>query len=125
MTRQTENEIVYMTEEYFPEAGIQMKAVKLGKDIAVWIYGGNAPHVGAVSLWNPLEEKTDTLTYGTHKEFVVTERVATAVGEYTKAAVSVTAGIHYDSFSTEVLARVNKCVEEILVKCIELFDQHN
>lgn len=105
----------------------EAEAVRIGRDVLVWIYGGELPHIGAIAAAQPRASLADparasatasVLAFLGHKEDVVvkavSERLAAALG----ANVVVTAGLHWDDLSpaqlTAVMARCDE-VADLLV----------
>ncbi len=104
---------------------VEAEAVWIGRDLLVWIWGGERPHIGAIAAAQPrpsLRDPTRTsatasvLTFLGHKEDGVvkmaSERLAAALGTH----VVVTAGIHWDGLSTENIATIK-------ARCIEVVDR--
>ena len=107
---------------YDLEAGIRL----IGNDLLVAIWGGEKPHIGAVSVAQPRPSLKDpNVTSATasvfcfvgHKE----DELAKATSEILAAAfntqVVVTAGIHWDNISEEGIRKVIRN-SEILVDLI-------
>jgi hypothetical protein len=107
---------------YDLEAGVRL----IGKDLLVAIWGGEKPHIGAVSVAQPRPSLKDpNVTSATasvfcfvgHKE----DELAKATSEILAAALNtqvvVTAGIHWDNISEEGIRKVVKN-SEILVDLI-------
>jgi len=117
-------EFTLKTEEgtYDLEAGVRL----IGNDLLVGIWGGEKPHIGAVSVAQPRPSlKNPNVTSATasvfcfvgHKE----DELAKAVSEILAAALNtqvvVTAGIHWDNISEEGIQKVIRN-SEILVDLI-------
>ena len=107
---------------YDLEAGVRL----IGKDLLVAIWGGEKPHIGAVSVAQPRPSLKDpNFTSATasvfcfvgHKE----DELAKAASEILAAALNtqvvVTAGIHWDNISEEGIRKVIRN-SEILVDLI-------
>lgn len=117
-------EFTLKTEEgaYDLEANVRL----IGNDLLVAIWGGEKPHIGAVSVAQPrpsLEDENVTSATASvfcfvgHKE----DELAKAVSEILAAALNtqvvVTAGIHWDNISEEGIQKVIRN-SEILVDLI-------
>jgi len=107
---------------YDLEAGVRL----IGNDLLVAIWGGEKPHIGAVSMAQPRPSLKDpNVTSATasvfcfvgHKE----DELAKAASEILAAALNtqvvVTAGIHWDNISEEGIRKVIRN-SEILVDLI-------
>jgi len=107
---------------YDLEASVRL----IGKDLLVAIWGGEKPHIGAVSVSQPrpsLKDKNVTSATASvfcfvgHKE----DELAKAASEILAAAldtrVVVTAGIHWDNISEEGIRKIIRN-SEILVDLI-------
>jgi hypothetical protein len=120
----TTNEFRVKTDEgaYDLEASVRL----IGNDLLVAIWGGEKPHIGAVSVAQPRPSLKDpNITSATasvfcfvgHKE----DELAKAASEILAAAMNtqvvVTAGIHWDNMSKEGIQKVIRN-SEILVDLI-------
>jgi hypothetical protein len=120
----TTNEFRVKTDEgaYDLEASVRL----IGNDLLVAIWGGEKPHIGAVSVAQPRPSLKDpNITSATasvfcfvgHKE----DELAKAASEILAAALNtqvvVTAGIHWDNMSKEGIQKVIRN-SEILVDLI-------
>jgi hypothetical protein len=120
----TTNEFRVKTDEgaYDLEASVRL----IGNDLLVAIWGGEKPHIGAVSVAQPRPSLKDpNITSATasvfcfvgHKE----DELAKAASEILAAAMNtqvvVTAGIHWDNISKEGIQKVIRN-SEILIDLI-------
>ncbi|MBT8351258.1 MAG: hypothetical protein KJO26_08500 [Deltaproteobacteria bacterium] len=93
------------------EAGIR----RIGDDLLVAIWGGEKPHIGAVSvaqsrpsLKNP-ETKSATasvICFPAHKEDELAKAVSEVLSAVLDTRVVVTAGIHWDNLSKDGIKKV-------------------
>lgn len=93
------------------EAGIR----RIGDDLLVAIWGGEKPHIGAVSvaqsrpsLKNP-ETKSATasvICFPAHKEDELAKAVSEVLSAVLDTRVVVTAGIHWDNLSNDGIKKV-------------------
>ena len=106
------------------EAGVR----RIGDDLLVAIWGGEKPHIGAVSaaqsrpsLKNPknMSSTASVICFPAHKE----DELAKAVSEVLSAAldtrVVVTAGIHWDNISEDGIRKVisnSKILVDLILK---------
>jgi len=88
-----------------PARNIEAEAVWIGDDLLVYIYGGDAPHLGAVAAATPRPSLRDSsqksatasvLTYVGHKEDDLAKQAAESLAAALDTNVVVTAGIHWD-----------------------------
>ncbi len=84
---------------------LEATAVWIGPDLLVYIWGGEAPHIGAVAMAQPRPSLADpsvtsstasVFTYLGHKEDLLAKQTAEALSAALQAKVVVTAGIHWD-----------------------------
>jgi gallate decarboxylase subunit D len=114
------SEIYVRTEE--EDLVVEARAVRIGADILVYIWGGDRPHIGAVAAAQPRPSLADqnrrsatcsVLTYLGHKE----DEVVKSVSEHLSAAldthVVVTAGIHWDNLNHNEIGVIGFRIEEI------------
>jgi hypothetical protein len=109
---------------YDLEASVRL----IGKDLLVAIWGGEKPHIGAVSVAQPrpsLKDKNVTSATASvfcfvgHKE----DELAKAASEILAAALNtqvvVTAGIHWDNISKEGIEKVVRNSETLVDLVLE------
>ena len=108
--------------EYDLEAHVRL----IGRDILVAIWGGERPHIGAVSMAAPRPScKCANITSSTasvycflgHKEGTLAKTVAEVLAASTDRNTVVTAGIHWDNIDENGIDRVMRN-SEILVDII-------
>lgn len=96
---------------------ITLKAFVIGCDIQVLCYGGDKPHIGAVSLAVPYENdgkncaSVSTLTALTHREDIISRQLAESLCKQFKTSVAVSCGIHFEQISRELIVKIQ---DEIL-----------
>ncbi len=96
---------------------ITVELLPAGQDWNVLISGGDAPHVGSVSVARPDSEGRvclEKLVLPTHKDDYVGDRYATALAALTGRTVAVSCGIHYDSLSKSGISQVMEAMEGLL-----------
>ncbi len=99
----------------------------IGKDILVSIFGGEAPHIGAVAMAQPRPSLKDpnvtsatssVFTYIGHKEDDLAKKSAETLASVFNTNVVVTAGIHWDNLLPEEISKVltnsNSLVNKII-----------
>lgn len=91
---------------------IEAEAVWIGPDLLVYVFGGEAPHIGAVAMAQPRPslaepDKTSATTsvfaYVGHKEDMLARQTAKALASALDTRVVVTAGIHWDDIPPEAI----------------------
>ncbi len=101
---------------------LTLSALWCGKDLNVAIFGGDTPHIGAVTLaianiegyHRKYTPTLNTLTVLDHKDDEIARFVAKDLAIYFNTQVVVTAGVHIDNATIEDLGRVMENVTEIL-----------
>lgn len=95
---------------------IRMTAIRMGADIQTAVYGGDKPHIGAISIAAPFERDgavkatVSTLTILTHREDILSRRLAELLCKKLKTVVTVSCGIHFDRISGELIAETENIV---------------
>ncbi len=101
---------------------VEARAIRVGEDILVWIWGGTRPHIGAVAAAQPRpslaqpDKKSATcsvLTYPGHKEDEIVKPVSEHLSAVLNTHVVVTAGIHWDGLSQEEISEIGSRIGEI------------
>lgn len=121
MTVDSDSEIYVRTKK--TSLLIEARAVQIGTDILVYIWGGDRPHIGAVAAAQPRPSLADknrrsatcsVLTYLGHKEDEVVKLVAERLSAVLDTHVVVTAGIHWDGLGQNEIKAIGMGVEEII-----------
>lgn len=110
-----------------PDHNIRAEALWIGPDLLVYIWGGEAPHIGAVAMAQPRpsladSEKTSStasvFTYVGHKEDDLAKWAAEKISAALEAKVVLTAGIHWDDLDQagikSVLANSEQLVQLLI-----------
>ncbi len=101
---------------------VEARAVHIGDDILVCIWGGARPHIGAVAAAQPRPSLADhkkksatcsVLTYPGHKEDEIVKPVSEHLSAALNTHVVVTAGIHWDGLSQDEISVIRSRIEEI------------
>lgn len=87
--------------------------------IHVSLYGGDLPHIGAVSVTDPEGNRTD-LCFPGHRENTLTIRWSEALRKAGFLPAVVEAGVHYDGISREGIREVLACCDELLEEVLAL-----
>jgi hypothetical protein len=106
---------------------VEALAVLVGGDLVVAIWGGTAPHVGAVALAQPRPSLDDprvtsstssVLTLLGHKDDVVAREAADRLASALGRTAVVTAGLHVDDATAAdrqaLVANARACVGQLL-----------
>lgn len=106
---------------------VEALAVLVGGDLVVAIWGGTAPHVGAVALAQPRPSLDDprvtsstssVLTLLGHKDDVVAREAADRLAAASGRTAVVTAGLHVDDATVAdrqaLVANARACVGQLL-----------
>lgn len=119
-------EIIVKTEtgSYDLEAGVR----RIGDDLLVAIWGGEKPHIGAVSaarsrpsLKDPetVSATASVICFPAHKEDELAKAVSEVLAAVLDTSVVVTAGIHWDNLSEEGIRQVisnGKILVDLILK---------
>ncbi len=102
---------------------LEARAIRIGADILVYLWGGSRPHIGAVAAAQPrpslansrcISASCSVLTYPGHKEDIVVKRVSERLSATLNARVVVTAGMHWEHLASVDLKTIDKRVEEMI-----------
>lgn len=100
-------------ESFNLEAAVRL----IGQDLLVSVWGGEKPHIGAVSIAQPrpsLSNKdqtsasTSVYCFLNHKEDELAKTIATELARSLNRNVVVTAGIHWDDITSQGVSKVIK-----------------
>ncbi len=107
---------------------IEARALQIGADMLVCIWGGDRPHIGAVAAAQPRPSLADqnrrsatcsVLTYPGHKEDEVVKLVSERLSASLDTRVVVTAGIHWDELKQNEISIIESRIEEIICQLTE------
>ena len=113
---------------------ITVTAQRMGPDLNVSVFGGEAPHIGAVALAQPRESlKRDgsasascsVLTLCGHKEDELARELALELARLLGCNVCVACGIHQDDILPEEIHGVLDVVEKLKIQALELIRKAN
>ncbi len=97
---------------------VRVSVLPCGDDFAVTIRGGDAPHVGSVTVARNGEIVSKWVGQG-HRDDVVGDGFATGLSQRAGGVVCAVCGIHYDSVTEEQLAEIVAAREELLQVVLE------
>ena len=121
MTADSVCDIYIRTEEM--NLVVEARAVQIGADILVYIWGGDQPHIGAVAAAQSRPSLADknkrsatcsVLTFLGHKEDEVVKLVSEQLSAALDTHVVVTAGIHWDGLNQREIMAIGTSIEEII-----------
>lgn len=105
-----------------PTLKVEAKAVRIGADILVYIWGGSHPHIGAVAAAQPRPSLKDAsrssstssvLTFLGHKEDEVVKQVSEHLSGALETHVVVTAGIHWDNLGQSDIKSIGARIDDV------------
>lgn len=96
---------------------IVAQVLQLPQGVHISLYGGDLPHIGAVGIAAPEENRTVTQFPG-HREGLVCEKWIEALSAAGFCPAVVEAGIHYDELSREGIAAVLAVTDDLLNKTL-------
>ncbi len=111
----------------FKNHSINCCVIKMGNDLNVCIYGGDSPHIGAVSLGiprpslelkNKISSSVSLITVTGHKEDVIVQKAAKYLASSLNSIVVVSCGIHIDNLTFEDLKILDVIIDEILYEIV-------
>jgi hypothetical protein len=106
---------------------ISAEALFVGEDLAVSIWGGSRPHIGAVALAIPRPSLGDcNVTSSTasvlarvgHKDDEIVKRVSERISAASERVAVVSAGIHWDDISEEGIGTVRSLCDRLTERLI-------
>jgi len=95
---------------------VWLKKVECGDDLVYVLGGGERPHVGGTVLKVP-GKRTQTLTFGTHRDLEVLRPIAEVASERHRCKVAATGGVHIDDAGPDdielIVANCNRLLAEL------------
>ena len=107
---------------------LEAEILPLGEDLVVSIWGGTAPHVGALALAIPRPSLKDPTTISStasvlarmgHKEDDIVKKASERISASLNRVVAVAAGIHWDHIPDEGIEAVRLACDELVDKIID------
>ena len=107
---------------------IRLQAIPMGEDLLVALSGGDAPHIGCVTLSVPrpslLDGETNRATTSVlnrtgHKDHVSAEYVSDALCERLGRHVAVAAGIHVEQITAEEIEIVRELAKALVAHLLQ------
>jgi hypothetical protein len=91
---------------------LNLKAIPMGRDLCVFITGGEA-HIGAVTSASKTKEP-ETTRFDTHKEYHVTQMAADILRQEFDGNFTVCCGIHLDAIEKQEIQDVMDMSEQMI-----------
>jgi hypothetical protein len=107
---------------------VEAQILPIGEDLVVSIWGGTAPHVGALALAMPRPSLKDPATISStasvlarvgHKEDDIVKQASERISAALNRVVAVAAGMHWDHIPDEDIGTVRLACEELAEKVID------
>lgn len=98
--------------ESFLDAAITVQVLHFSKGVSVSLFGGHAPHIGAVAVLSP-EGETFLTQFSGHKEGEICQSWALMLKQKGITPAVVQAGIHYDQLTPEGIKQVMKITDRL------------
>jgi len=106
---------------------IEAEALQIGEDIALSIWGGTKPHIGALALAVPrpslkdpslISSTASVLARLGHKEDDIVKRISERISATLNRVVAVSAGMHWDHLPEDDIRLVQEACDELVDKLI-------
>ena len=101
---------------------ILVQTVLLPQGIHIGIYGGDLPHIGAVSIADP-EGTCMTTQFPGHKDGIISSRWVQELARKKLCPAVVEVGIHYDRISDEGIRKVIALSEKMLSTVLKVIER--
>ena len=103
---------------------IEVSAGWRGRDLLVTVTGGDAAHIGSISVCRMQNggAVTEKILLPAHRDDVIGDRFAEKLALKLKTTVCVVCGIHFDGASKEEIAEIVKASDEMLAQISEHFN---
>ena len=96
---------------------IEARYFEVGNDLLVIITGGDAPHVGSVSVCQMHSNKLRLLkiVLPMHRDDVISDKLARILAERLNTTVCVVCGIHYNQLKKQEITEIVKACDELMI----------
>lgn len=114
--------------EKFRNVSIEARIIEAGNDLCIIVTGGEAPHIGSVSISVPrpslkdsdiLSATTSTYNFVNHKDDFIGNMFSQKITSALNKKTVVTCGIHFDSITPEQMANVQSVSETLIASILE------
>ena len=106
---------------------LEAEVLPIGEDIALSLWGGTKPHIGALALAVPrpslkdpslISSTASVLARLGHKEDDIVKRVSERISATLNKVVAVSAGMHWDHLPDDDIRLVQEACDELVDKLI-------
>ncbi|MGN1148214.1 MAG: hypothetical protein ACI4TB_07300 [Lachnospiraceae bacterium] len=94
---------------------IHAEMVCLQEGISVLIYGGDKPHIGAISIAGP-DGKLSSTVFPKHKDHYISDVWAGELYARYRCPVVVSAGIHFDDITEDEIQEIEALSQSMLME---------
>ena len=101
---------------------IEARLTWQGKDLLVTVTGGDAAHIGSVSVCQMCGGEPEKILLPAHRDDVISDKFAQALAQRLNTTVCVVSGIHFDGVSKQDIAEIVRASDEMLVRILASFD---
>ena len=124
---------MFSASETSGRVSISVTAIFMGNDLNISLYGGDAPHIGAVALAQPrpslqnAKQNSSTcsvLTITGHKEDELARALALDLSKKLEVTVCVACGIHLDKISPEEIGLVLAICDRLTAKLLTALQEN-
>ena len=114
--------MLYISEK-FKNHEINCKAINIGNDWNIIIYGGDIPHIGAVAVGipvtlphdiNKLTSSSSLITVPGHKEDEIANKSAKLLAKQLNKRVVVSCGIHIKNITFDEINILNTIIDNLI-----------
>lgn len=111
--------------EKFKNHDINCKAINIGNDWNITIYGGDIPHIGAVAVGIPIDlphninkltSSSSLITVPGHKEDEIVNKSAKLLAKQLNTTVVVSCGIHIKNITFDEINILNNIIYNLINK---------
>lgn len=111
--------------EKFKNHEINCKAINIGNDWNITIYGGDIPHIGAVAVGipvtlphslNKLTSSSSLITIPGHKEDEIVNKSAKLLAKKLNSTVVVSCGIHIKNITFDEINILNTIIDNLITR---------
>lgn len=109
-------------EKKFPKGNLHLHAVPMGNDWCISVFGGDKPHIGAVSVAHPrasledpaqISSTASLITLTGHMEDLLARKLSLMLAASLNCVVSVSMGIHIDHATPSEIQEIDALVKSM------------
>lgn len=98
---------------------VTLAAHPIGCDYSILVYGGDEPHIGAISYGSCFGD-VKTIALGKHKEWIVNERIVPILRNAFYRDFVLVCGIHIDNATNEQIEIVMELCEDLAFSFVNM-----